>query len=84
MDYPADVLPPPANARPLPPQAAPLRTAPIQTEPSHSILEENWNIPKSRPVPGRPIHKAQQPPRAQMSQRSPAIGSGVRQANYLR
>jgi hypothetical protein len=59
-----------------------------------NILEENWNIPRTRPVPGQPIHKAQQPPRAQTTQHPPSapqsqtrhasqpIGTGVRQARY--
>ena len=36
-----------------------------------SIMEENWDIPKTRPIPGKPIHKAQQP-RGQYTQRGPA------------
>jgi len=91
--YSEDVLPPPnvnlapgqrMPVRSAPRGVAPMRSAPVHVEPEHSILDENWNIPKSQPVPGKPIHKAQQPPRAQMTQRSPAVGSGVRQANYLR
>jgi hypothetical protein len=37
--------------------------------PSHqpSILHENWDTPKTQPVPGKPIHKAQQLPRGQMT-----------------
>jgi hypothetical protein len=68
----------------LPPPAG-VKLAPTHAEPQHSILEENWNIPRSRPVPGKPIHKAQQPTRAQTTGHRPAaIGAGVRQANYLR
>jgi hypothetical protein len=48
----------------------------------HSILEENWNIPKAPPVPGKPIHKAQQPPQGQMTRA--AVGTGVRQVNHQR
>jgi len=86
MNYSEEVLPPPANARPMPMPArtAPVRTAPVHAEPSHSILEENWDLPKTQPVPGKPIHKAQQPRRAQMSYRVAPVGTGVRQANYLR
>lgn len=32
-----------------------------------SILEENWDIPRPTPEAGKPIHKAQQPTRAQMT-----------------
>lgn len=61
------------------------------------ILHENWDIPRPQPIPGKPIHKAQQPAHAQLSKAQPrpaaaqvarraaqpqAIGSGVRQANY--
>lgn len=88
--YQEGVLPPPAQMRMSP--------TPAHTHgPTHSILEENWNIPKSQPVPGRPIHKAQQPQspmggqRAQMSRPVPrtaanrqAVGTGVQQANYAR
>jgi hypothetical protein len=61
-------------------------------------MEENWDAPKAKPEPGKPIHNAQQPPRGQMSGRpvapkpqntsrpttkySNVVGSGVRQANY--
>ena len=83
-----DVLPPPSHVK-LPPMH----------ESHHSILDENWNIPRTKPVPGKPIHKAQQPPRGQMggpkrpqmshvmprvAQNRPAIGTGVKQANYGR
>lgn len=34
-----------------------------------NIMQENWDIPKSKPVPGKPIHKAQQP-RGQYTRRS--------------
>ena len=76
-EFSEDVLPPPT----------PMKLTPTHAEP-HSILEENWNIPRSKPVPGKPIHKAQQPPRNQMSGvRRPqmsysGVGTGVRQANY--
>jgi len=65
---------------------------------STSILDENWDMPKAKPVPGKPIHNAQQPPRNQVGHRPmpPApntyrtvpvynrttVGAGVRQANY--
>jgi len=98
VGYSEDVLPPPnvnlapqqrTQARSMPLNAtrmpsAPRYSAPVHVEPEHSIMEENWNIPKTQPVPGKPIHKAQQPPRAQMSYRAPAVGTGVRQANYQR
>jgi len=35
-----------------------------------SILEENWDAPKARPEPGKPIHKAEQPSRPQMTSRT--------------
>src|SRR5262245_51961750 len=69
-------------------------------ESHHSIMDENWNVPRTTPVPGKPIHKAQQQPRMQMgggrqpqmsyvmprvaSQNQRPIGSGVQQANYAR
>jgi hypothetical protein len=31
------------------------------------IMHENWNIPRTAPVPGKPIHKAQQPGYGQMT-----------------
>jgi hypothetical protein len=83
-----DVLPAPAATK----------LAPTPADPQHSILDENWNIPRAKPVPGKPIHKAQQPhgqmgraqPR-QASQNGPrvaaqsrAVGTGVRQASYTR
>jgi hypothetical protein len=73
------------GASPLVPGHA-VEVLPTPADPHHSILDENWNIPKARPVPGKPIHKAQQPPRVQLSgrQRPQAIGAGVRQANYQR
>jgi hypothetical protein len=64
------------------------------------IMHENWNIPRAKPVPGKPVHKAQQPVFGQMTSaaRRPAIqpaahqaahrqqpiGSGVQAANYQR
>ena len=36
-----------------------------------SILEENWDAPRIRPEPGKPIHKAEQPSRPQMTRRDP-------------
>jgi hypothetical protein len=62
-----------------------------------SIMEENWDAPQVKPVPGKPIHNAQQPSRGQLGrrpspQKSPAarqasqygnvVGTGVRRANY--
>src|SRR5205823_3959854 len=54
------------------------RTAPAQQGPpsaqSHdtgNILDENWEIPRTKPVPGKPIHNAQQPPRTQTTRRAP-------------
>jgi hypothetical protein len=38
---------------------------------STSIMEENWNAPRVKPEPGKPIHNAQQPPRGQMGRRTP-------------
>lgn len=34
-----------------------------------SILNENWNQPRAKPVPGKPIHNAQQPTPSQIGQR---------------
>lgn len=45
-----------------------------------SILEENWDIPRTPPVPGRPIHKAQQPPRAQTTHRAPPSAAPLQPA----
>jgi hypothetical protein len=63
-----------------------------------SILDENWDAPKTRPEPGKPIHKAEQPSRPQMTRAAPQmsqpmprtqqasnrqpVGTGVRRANY--
>jgi hypothetical protein len=67
--------------------------------PDPHILHENWNVPRTRPVPGKPIQKAQQLPQGQMTgpvkriarpgilktaRTSQPIGSGVRTANYQR
>jgi len=79
-----DVLPAPAYGKLSP-----------MYESHHSIMDENWNIPRAKPIPGKPIHKAQQPPTRQMSgggrpqmsrivQNRPAIGTGVQRANYAR
>ena len=38
-----------------------------------SILEENWDVPKATPVPGKPIHKAEQPTRPQMTRQAPQM-----------
>jgi hypothetical protein len=64
------------------------------------IMHENWNIPRTKPIPGKPIHNAQQPMPGQMTKakkpvparpgyqqsvrKSPPIGSGVRPAGYQR
>ena len=64
------------------------------------IMHENWNIQRTRPVPGKPVHKAQQPVFGQMTSaarrppvrpaahqaapRQQPIGSGVQAANYQR
>jgi hypothetical protein len=71
----------------------------IQPEPT-SILEENWDIPQAKPVPGKPIHNAQQPTRSQTTRRAPGqpgyiasqqsagnqapVGNGVRRTTYQR
>jgi hypothetical protein len=47
------------------------QAAPMPQGESTSILEENWDMPKAKPVPGKPIHSAQQPPRGQMGYRAP-------------
>lgn len=87
-------LPPPANLRTQRPTSDLLPTP--AAEPTHSILEEDWNQPKTQPAPGRPIHKAQQPrgpqtaSRAQMSRQVPRTAqntsglSGRLPPNYLR
>src|SRR5262245_61479315 len=49
----------PAAPRPTPSTKAP-SPAPMQGEPT-SILEENWDAPRVKPQPGKPIHNAQQP-----------------------
>ena len=36
-----------------------------------NIMHENWNIPRTRPIPGKPIHKAQQPLRGHLTGTSP-------------
>jgi hypothetical protein len=48
-----------------------------QAEPT-TILEENWDAPRVKPVPGKPIHNARQPSRGQMGQRpaNRATGQG--------
>jgi hypothetical protein len=37
-----------------------------------SILDENWDIPKARPEPGKPIHEARPPARPSLGNRAPA------------
>jgi hypothetical protein len=37
-----------------------------------SILDENWEIPRSRPEPGKPIHEARPPARPSLGGRAPA------------
>jgi hypothetical protein len=44
-----------------------------------SIMNENWDQPKTKPIPGKPIHKAQQP-RGQYTQRG-AMPTGRQQSN---
>lgn len=48
------------------PHLAPAAPVPTPAE-AHSILDENWDAPKAQPEPGKPIHKAQQQPRGQMT-----------------
>lgn len=54
------------------PESVPTHSSgvPAMVPGTHSILDENWDLPKSKPVPGKPIHKAQQPPRGQMGRQS--------------
>jgi len=69
------------GAPPLPPGGAPGAGGPgagvprpaqpgqnVQPE-STSILNENWDAPRPKPEPGRPIHNARQPAPRQMSYR---------------
>jgi hypothetical protein len=43
---------------------------PIPTKggPHGGILQENWDIPKPQPEPGKPIHNARQPQPEQIGQ----------------
>jgi hypothetical protein len=75
-----------------------LAPAPPAPKGAPSVMDENWDTPRARPEPGRPMHNAQQPPRNQMGRKpSPqatqvsgrqaapnraTAGTGVRQANY--
>lgn len=52
------------------PEALPDGTATPDLAPGN-ILDEDWNFPKSKPEPGRPMQKAQQPTRTQMSRMLP-------------
>jgi hypothetical protein len=45
-----------------------------------NIMHENWNIPRTTPIPGKPIHKAQQPVPGQMTRS--ARPPGVRPASH--
>jgi hypothetical protein len=50
----------------------PVSTKGVPVPPAEtSILEENWDAPRVKPEPGKPIHNAQQPMRGQMSYRAP-------------
>jgi len=71
------------------PQAVPM---PVPQGESTGILDENWDATKSKPIPGKPIHSAQQP-RGKMTQRPPqrpvqpsspysTFAGGTRRANY--
>lgn len=61
---------------------------PIPHIEGQSILEENWDMPRARPEPGKPIHKAEQPSsRPQMTRRAPPqmsqpMGPRPQQATY--
>lgn len=59
---------------PAAPHPAPLGTDEEQLDaPSGtSILDENWEIPRSRPEPGKPIHEARPPARPSLGGRAPA------------
>ena len=55
----------------------------------HSLMEENWEVHPSTPVPGKPVHKAQGTPRVRVSQAprqsapmQPTNSRMVRQAGY--
>jgi hypothetical protein len=45
--------------------------APVPMPEETSILDENWEIPKSAPQPGKPMHNARQPQGAQMGRAMP-------------
>lgn len=45
--------------------------APAAQPESTSILDENWDAPRVRPEPGRPMHNARQPMPGKMSYRAP-------------
>jgi hypothetical protein len=86
----------------MPQSGAPRSAAPQEVTPRStsqpategtSILDENWDVPKTRPEPGKPIHNAKQPPRSQTSGRyrppgqqvagrPQSVGTGVRRTNY--
>jgi hypothetical protein len=65
---------------------------PVPPPETTNILEENWDAPKVKAEPGKPIHNAQQPPRGQMGRRmqpmsrpaSPysTVVGGARPASY--
>ena len=44
-----------------------------------SILDENWDAPKATPEPGKPIHKAEQPTRPQMTRQAPQMSQPMSQ-----
>ncbi len=51
-------------------------------KPGQSIMTENWDRQPAKPIPGKPIHKAQQPGQIKLGQSQPAYGRMVKTAGY--
>lgn len=70
------------------------KVAPMQKVEGTSILQENWDVPKATPEPGKPIHNARQPQSGQVGRasgyrpnnqavvRQNTAPAGVRRASY--
>jgi hypothetical protein len=56
------------------PSSAPFDAGEAETLPpgGTSILDENWDIPRARPEPGKPVHEARPPARPSLGGRGPA------------
>jgi len=76
-----------------PPGLAAPKGVPAPPPETTNILEENWDQPKVKAEPGKPIHNAQQPQPGKMGRRmqapsrssspySTVVGPGTRQASY--